>query len=103
MSTNQLAKKSYFGAASFIMGIISALFSGASYGIVFLNIDLDLFNLLNKLTALVFCSLTPVTIFLGVMGLIRKNDSKPFSLMAITLVTIPTVIIFISLLNSFKR
>ena len=102
-SANKPAKKSHFGIAALAIGIITALFSAASYGVVFLNISLDLFNILNNLTALVFCTLTPITMILGMIGFTRKNDSKSFSLISVILVTIPFLIVFASFLKSMAR
>lgn len=94
-------KKTYFGIAALITGIISTLFAAASYGIVYLRISPGLFNTLNSLTALGLCSLTPITVILGVIGVTRKNDSKPYSLIAIILVTIPFLVVLSSLVLSF--
>jgi hypothetical protein len=100
---NRIVKKTFFGITALITGIVSFLFSVASYGIVYLKISPSLFDLLNRLTALVFCSLTPIVIILGIIGFTRKNDSKSYSLIAITLVMIPFLILSVSLINSFRR
>ena len=92
-------KKSYFGTSALVTGIISIIFAIAAYSIVFLDISPKLFFQLNNLTALVLCSLTPITIILGVLGLIGKNDNKIYSIIAISLVTLPTLALTISFLN----
>ncbi len=94
--------KSYFGASALVTGIISAIFSIASYGIVFLNISPKLFDQLNNLTALVFCSLTPITLILGILGLTRKKDNILYSVIAIGLVTLPALVLTITFINSLS-
>jgi hypothetical protein len=91
---NKPAKKTYFGLIALTTGIISVSFLGAHFGVAYLNITPDTFNKLNNLTTLVFCILTPLAFALGVLGYTGKNDSKRLSIIAITLVTVPFLIIF---------
>ena len=96
-------KKTYFGLEAFIRGVITVLFLGANFGLVYLKITPNTFNRLNNLTALFYCALTPLTFILGVLGHVLKNDSKTYSRIAITLVTIPFLIIFIQLVMDIRR
>jgi len=100
MSTS---KNTYFGAGALATGITSLIFSMASYGIVFLNISPKIFDQLNNLTALVFCSLTPITIILGIIGLTRKKDNILYSIIAMALVSIPALILTINLIKSLSQ
>jgi len=100
VTSNKPAKKTYFGLAALITGIISDLFLGANYGVAYLNITPGTFSQLNNLTALVFCALTPLTIVLGVMGFVPRNDAKILAGIAITLVMIPFLILLASLGSS---
>lgn len=102
MST-QVTKKTYFGITALITGIISGLFLGANFGVAYMKITPGTFSQLNNLTAMFFCTLTPLTFVLGVIGHTRKNDSRAYSRIAIALVTIPFAILFIQLVSSFFR
>jgi presenilin-like A22 family membrane protease len=101
MDTN--AKKTYFGITALITGIISGLFLGANVGSSYLEVPPEVFNQLNNLTALIYCVLTPLAVTLGVVGHVKKNDSKLLSSIAIVLVTIPVVILFAQLVSSILR
>ena len=96
-------KKTYFGLAALVTGVVTVLFLGANFGLVYLKITPNTFNRLNNLTALFYCALTPLTFILGVLGHVLKNDSKTYSRIAITLVTIPFLIIFIQLVMDIRR
>ena len=95
--------KTYFGLTALLTGIISDAFLGANFGVAYLEITPDVFNQLNSLTALIYCILTPLTILLGVIGFVRRNDSNILSGIAVTLVTIPVVILFSQLVSSLLR
>jgi hypothetical protein len=96
-------RKTYFGIAALIVGILSVLSLLANYGAVYLNISYKLFNSLNNLTALLYCVLTQVSFVLGLIGLTRKNDSKNLSLAGITLVVIAFLIMFAQFVYSFIK
>ena len=96
-------RRTYFGLAALLTGIIADLFIGANHVAAYMIITPDTFNQLNNLTALVFCILTPLTGVLGVVGYTRKRDSKILSGIAIALVTIPVLILFAQLVSSQLR
>ncbi len=93
----------YFGIAALVFAILSDLFIAANYAVAYLDLPSSVFNQLNQLTALFFCGLTQLTLVLGVIGLMRKKDSKILSGIAIILVTIPFLVIFSRLVMSFVR
>jgi len=93
----------YFGTTALIAGITSLLFTGASYGIAYMDITPDVFDQLNNITALGWCSLTPITIILGLIGLTRKNDTKIYSMIAIAIVSLPALFITFTLIRSLTR
>jgi heme/copper-type cytochrome/quinol oxidase subunit 2 len=95
--------KTNFGLAALISGILCVLSLLSNYTAANLNISVDTFNLLNNLTALFYCVLTPLAFVLGAIGYTRKNDSKNFSAIAIALVVIPFLIIFAQLIYSFVK
>ena len=96
-------KRTYFGLAALVTGIITDLFLGANFGVAYLNITPGTFNQLNNLTALFFCILTPLTFIFGVMGHLLKNDSKTYSRIAVTLVTIPFLILSVQLITAIIK
>lgn len=106
MSTDLLNKhirKTYFGLAALVTGIVSGLFLGAHFGVAYLDISLRTFSQLNNITTLFFCIFTPLAFVLGVIGHTRKNDSKILSLAAIALVTIPFLFMFAQFVYSFTK
>ena len=96
-------RKTYFGIAALITGILSSLFLLSNFAVANLNISPETFGQLNNLTALFFCILTPLTFVLGVIGHTRKNDSKNLSRAAIALAVIPFLIIFAQFVYSFIK
>ena len=96
-------KKTHFGVAALITGILCVLSLLANYGVSQLNIPQEVFNQLNNLTALFYCVLTQVTILLGIIGYRRKNDSKILSLAGIVLAVIPFLFEFGQFMLSFVR
>lgn len=97
------AKKTYFGLIALITSILSGLFLLSNFAVANLNIAPSTFSQLNNLTALFFCLLTPLAFVLGILGYTRKNDSKPLSLIAIVLVTVPFLILFVQLVDYFVK
>ena len=97
---DKAGKKTRFGITALIIGILSGLSLLSNFTVAYLDISADTFNLLNNLTALFFCILTPLTFVLGVVGYTRKNDSKILSGVAIILVVVPFLIIFAQLVYS---
>ncbi len=95
--------KTYFGFTALLAGIISDAFLAANFGVAYLEITPGIFNQLNNWTALLFCILTPLTVALGVMGFLRKRDSKTLSVIALTLVTIPVLVLVSQFISSFLR
>lgn len=95
-----VVKKTYFGLAALITGILCVLSLMANYIIANLNISQETFNQLNNLTALFYCVLTQVTIVLSVLGHTRKNDSKNLSRVGIILALIPFLFIFGQFISS---
>jgi hypothetical protein len=100
---NPPARKTYFGIAALIAGILCVLSRLTQISVANLNITLETFNQLNNLTALVYCLLTPTALVLAAIGFMRKNDSKPLSLIAIVLVLIPFLIVSAQLARSILR
>jgi hypothetical protein len=62
-----------------------------------LRVSLETFNQLNILTTLLYCGFTPLTLALGVIGQLLRNDSKPFSRIGLALVLIPFLILLVQL------
>jgi len=101
MNTN--SRKTYFGFAALLTGLLSDAFLGANYGAAYMDITPNIFNQLNILTAQIYCILTPLTVLLGVIGFIRRNDSNILSGIAVVIVAIPVAILFSQLVASFLR
>ena len=97
------AKKTYFGFAAFITGIISILFLGTRFAVAYLTISPKLFAQLNQITTLVFCVFTPLSFALGIWAYTRKNDSKIFASIAIALTTLPFAALFVQFALSFAQ
>lgn len=97
------AKRTYFGVAALIAGILCVLSLLANYGASQLDLPQEIFNKLNNLTALFYCVLTQVTIVLGIVGYRRKNDSKNLSLAGTGLAVVPFLFIFGQFLLSFIK
>jgi cytochrome bd-type quinol oxidase subunit 2 len=93
-------KRSRFGPAALAAAVLSVLFLAANYGASQLNIAPRTFAALNSITALAACALAPLAILFGVLGLVRKNDSKPASVLALVLTTLPFLILFVQMLLS---
>lgn len=100
---NSPMRKSYFGIASLIVAALSVLFLGGNFGVSQLNITPQTFSTWNNITALAACSLAPLAILLGILGLIGKNDSKLLSGIALVLVSTPFLILAIQLISSLMR
>jgi surface polysaccharide O-acyltransferase-like enzyme len=101
MFTNK--KKTYFGVAAFVTGLVSGLSLAGNFIAANLNISPGTFSQLNNLTALFFCILTPLTFVFGVLGHTRKNDSKTLSRVALALVGIPFLFMFVKFVYSFIK
>ena len=101
--TPDKTKKTYFGLAALVIGVITVLFLGANFGLVYLKITPNTFNQLNNLTALFYCALTPLTFVLGVLGHVLKNDSKTYSRIALTLVIVPFLILLVQLVTALRK
>jgi hypothetical protein len=102
-NTTAKPRKTYFGLAALAAGIATDLFLGANIGVSYLRITPETFNKLNYVTTLLYCILTPLTVILGVIGHVLKNDSKVSSRIAIILVTIPFLVLFVQLLFAIRR
>lgn len=94
-------KKTHFGLTSIFAGSVCALSLLANYSVSQMDISQEAFNILNNLTTLSYCGLTQATIVLGILGLMRKNDSKRFSWVGIILAIIPFLFVFGQFLISF--
>ncbi len=97
------ARKTHFGLAALISGILCDLSLGANYGAATLNISQETFSQLNNLTALLYCVLTQATIALGVIGHTRKNDSKNLSRTGVGLALVPFLFMFGQFVYSFVK
>ncbi|MBI5352504.1 MAG: hypothetical protein HZB50_07700 [Chloroflexi bacterium] len=101
--TSVRTKRTYFGTAAFVMGVLTVISLGANFTASQLNISAELFNQLNYITALSYCIFTPLTILLGIMGHILKNDSKIRSQIGIFLAIVPFLIKFAQLILAMKK
>ena len=97
------ARKTHFGFFALITGILCVLSLTANFVVSNLNISQETFNVLNNLTALFYCILTPLAFVLGVLGLRRRNDSRNFSRAGIVLALIPFLFVFGQFLFSFLK
>lgn len=97
------AKRTYFGIAAFLTGIMAVLALGANYTVACLNIPPIVFNQWNIITAAFYCALTPLAFTLGFAGVIFKNDFKVISWIAMAMVTIPFLIILVQLVLALVR
>jgi cytochrome bd-type quinol oxidase subunit 2 len=97
------AKKTHFGLAALIAGILCVLSLLTNYGVAQLNISQETFNQLNNLTALFYCVLTPPAFALGAIGLTHRNDSKSLSSAGVLLALIPFLVIFGRFISSFIK
>jgi len=100
---NSPAKNTYFGIASLIASILSVSFLGANIGVSQLNISPETFSFLNNITVLTACVLAPLAVLLGVIGLFKRNDSKPLSVTALALVGAPFLILFVQMIVSIVK
>jgi hypothetical protein len=96
-------KKTYFGLAAMILGITADLFLAANFGVSYLRISIDTFNLFNNLTALFYCIFIPLTLALGMIGYLLKNDSKTYSRIAVILAALPFFILFAQFINALRK
>lgn len=79
------------------------LLLGAHFGVAYLNISPALFSRLNILTTLFFCILSPLTVLLGIVGHVRKSDSKPLSRTALVLGLVPFFILSALMINDLSN
>jgi hypothetical protein len=93
-------RRTYFGIAALVIGILAVFSLGVNYWVSFLRITPEQFGQLNNITVLFYCVLTPLAFALGILGLIFKNDSKALSGTALAVVTTPFVVISIQLARS---
>lgn len=100
---NSPVKNTYFGIASLVASILSVSFLGANIGVSQLNISPETFSFLNNITVLTACVLAPLAVLLGVIGLLKRNDSKLLSVIALTLVGAPFLILFVQMIFSIAR
>ena len=97
---NSPVKNTYFGIASLLTAFLSVLSLGANFGVSQLNISPETFNSLNNITVLAACVLAPLAVLLGMVGLFKRNDSKPLSVTALALVGAPFLILFVQMIFS---
>jgi hypothetical protein len=97
------AKKTYFGAAALIAGILCVLSLLFNFGVASLEVSQKTFGQLNNLTALFYCVLTQAAIVLGVIGHTRKNDSRTFSRAGIALALVPFLFMFGKFVSSYLK
>ena len=98
-----ISRKTYFGIATLTVGILTDLSIGANLIVSQLNISPAKFDQLNNITALFYCTLTPLTLILGILGHSLKNDSKILSRFGLLLAVIPFLILFTQLLFAIKK
>ncbi len=96
-------KKTYFGIAALISGILCTLSLLFNFGASSLEIPRKTFDQLNNLTALLYCVLTQATIILGVIGHTRRKDSKNFSRVGIALALVPFLFMFGKFVSSYLK
>jgi hypothetical protein len=94
--------KTYFGIFALFTAFLAVALISANIGVAYLDITPSLFSQLNRMTALGYCAMTPLTLLLAVMGIIRKAESPALSMIAIVLVAIPFSILFIRMLSSIS-
>lgn len=82
-------KRTYFGLAALIVGGISVLDLAARFAVAYMDIAPRTFGILNQITTLFFCILTPLAFVLAVLGWRRKNDSRSQAGIAFALVLLP--------------
>jgi len=82
-------KRTYFGLAALIIGGISVLDLAARFAVAYMDIAPRSFGILNQITTLFFCILTPLAFVLAVLGWRRKNDSRSQAGIALALVLLP--------------
>ena len=82
-------KRTYFGLAALIIGGISVLDLAARFAVAYMDIAPRTFGILNQITTLFFCILTPLAFVLAVLGWRRKNDSRSQAGIALALVLLP--------------
>ena len=97
------AGRSYFGLAALAAGLATDLLLGLNYGVSQLNITPGTFDQLNNLTALLYCAFTPVTFIFGVIGHLRKNDSKLLAWTAIILAAVPLLVLVTRMIFSLAK
>jgi hypothetical protein len=103
MAEKRAQRKTFFGLAALVTAIVSLIFLAAFFGVSQLNITPATFSRLNNLTASVSCLAAPLALLLGVAGYTRANDSKRLSLLAMSLVGLPYLVLFVQFIASFSR
>ncbi len=101
--SSQPARKTYFGVAALMTGVLCLLSLLVNYGAAYLNISYEIFNQLNRLTTLFYCGLTQASFVLGVIGLTRKHDSKILSRIGIAFAMIPFLFTFAQFIYSIIK
>lgn len=97
------ARKTYFGLAAFITGLLAVLFISANIGVSQLRITPAAFEQWNVFTAQAYCIISPLSFGLGVLALFLKNDSKLLAGLGIAAVTIPFLLIAFQLVHQLAR
>ena len=94
------ASRTYFGIAAMIVGALSVFALAANIGSSYLRVSPSTFSQLNNITALFYCSLTPLAFILGVAGYRKKSDSKPLSIAAMVVSLVPYLVLFVKFVYS---
>jgi hypothetical protein len=96
-------KKTHFGQVSLVLAVISLIFLGAFLLITLLNITPETFFKFNTIFVGAYCIATLLAFMVGGLGLVKRNDSKRWSLLALSLTGIPFLIFFWQFISSFVR
>ena len=99
MSTSS-APRTYFGIIALIVAVLSVFALAANIGSSYLRISPGTFSQINNVTALFYCSLTPLAFILGVVGSRKKSDSKSLSIAAIGISLVPYLVLFVKFVYS---
>ncbi|MBK9209340.1 MAG: hypothetical protein IPL71_13975 [Anaerolineales bacterium] len=99
MSTSS-TPRTYFGIIALIVAVLSVFALAANIGSSYLRISPGTFSQINNITALFYCSLTPLAFILGVVGSRKKSDSKPLSIAAMVVSLVPYLVLFVKFVYS---
>jgi|SRR5687767_4626468 hypothetical protein len=103
MSTNEKKhnKRTYFGITSLLMAILSAIFLGLYYGVSQLRITPQDFFFWNVVTTFGYCITVPIAFILAYFAWRKVKDSRPLAITAVTLISVPFLILFVIFVRSF--